>query len=255
MGTEENISFKGAMLPTFCERGFEPILERFCTVLEKQDLQPIETLQGKSLKPIIEGVEKPLLKGFFRPFKMEKIEKITLSNFLLMNKILVTGITALPLDDYDLPMLVLEWAESENTISLLVDFIPLADIVMREDYCAKYLDPLGECWSKYKDLPGVEPNPFAWARKVLGPYHLAGNVPKDNIDNKEKCLKLYQDYLEVWIDLWGNAEPIKDASAKEYSKVRKAKIRKNFLENDEGSKSMAQMIGKDLQELIALCFF
>jgi len=253
MTQEEKIRFKSKALPTFTERGFQPILERMCSVLEKQNLQPIDTLKGRSVKPLSDGVDKPFFKGSFIPFKMEKCEKLALGSFLIMDKILTAAITAIPLDDYEFPMLALEWSETENTISILTGFIPFVDPIMREGYCERYLDPLGEFWSKYKDLPGIAPNPFRWARQILGPYQLFGNVPKDSEQNIKGCLDLFQDYLEVWIALCQKAEPIKEDKVKEDIKSRKARIQKMFVENDEGSKSMGQLIGKDLQELITLC--
>jgi len=252
---EETIHFKSETHPTFTERGFQPILERLCSVLEKQDLQPIDTLQGRSLKPLTDGVDKPFFKGSFIPFKMEKCEKLALGSFLIMDKILVTALTAIPLDDYELPMLALEWSETESLISILVDFIPVVDLVMREGYCERYLDPLEKYWSKYKDLPGIALNPFRWARAIMGPYQLSGNIPKESEENISGGLELFQNYLEVWINLWQSAEPIKDNKVKEEVKIRKARIRRMFVENDEGSKSMGQLIGKDLQELTALCIF
>ena len=82
---------------------------------------------------------------------MEKYEKLTLCSFLIMDKILVAALTAIPLDDYELPMLALEWSETESLMSILVDFIPVVDLVMREGYCERYLDPLEKYWSKYKN--------------------------------------------------------------------------------------------------------
>jgi hypothetical protein len=255
MAQEGKIRFKSEMLPTFTQRGFQPILERLCSVLEKQDLQPMDSLEGKSVKPISEWLETPLLRGFFKPYAMEKCEKLSLSNFLIMDKILVAAITAIPLDGYEFPMMALEWSETENTINVLVDFIPLIDLVMSEGYREIYLDPLEQYWSKYKDLPGMGPNPFAWCRQILSPYYLSGIIPKDSEQNIKGCLELFQNYLEVWIDLCQRAELIADDKARDYIKARKAKIRKIFVENDEGSKSMAQMIGKELQELTARCLF
>ena len=89
----------------------------------------------------------------------------------------------------------------------------------------------------------------------MGPYQLSGNIPKECEENIRGGLELFQNYLKVWINLWQSAEPIKDNRAKEEVKARKARIRKMFMENDEGSKSMAQLIGKELQELTAVCLF
>ena len=255
MAKEEKIRFKSETLPTFAEKGFQPILKRLCRVLEKQELQPIDTLQGKSIKPVSEGVETPLFKGVFRAYKLEKCEKLSLSSFLIMDKILVVAIIAIPSDDYDFPILLLEWSETEDSMELMIDFMPLVDLVMEEGYRGKYLDLLAEYWSKYKDLPGIRPNVFVWARQVLGPYYLSGLIPKESEQNRKECMELFQNYLEAWISLCQKAEPIKDDKIREYIKVRKGKIRKFFVENDEGSKSMAQLIGKDLQELTALCLF
>ncbi|KPJ59392.1 MAG: hypothetical protein AMJ42_02020 [Deltaproteobacteria bacterium DG_8] len=255
MAKEEKIRLKLATLPTLTERGFQPILEVFCSILHKYDLQPIDTLEKKSIKPLSEGVEKPFLKGFFKPFKMEKCEKICLSHCMLMDSILVSALIIIPDDDYELPLLLLEWSETGSAISILVDFLPMVDLVMREDYREKYLDPMNQYWTKYKSLPGMEPNRFAWARQMFSPYYLSGSISKESEKNKEDCIEIINNYLELWISLWQKAEPIKDGNAKEYIRERKTNIRKIFRANDEGAKTMAQMVGQEIIDLLLLCNF
>ena len=69
MVDEEKICFKSENLPTFTERGFQPILKMFCSTLDNYDLQPVDTLEGKSIKPLSDGIEKPfLIKPFLHPF-------------------------------------------------------------------------------------------------------------------------------------------------------------------------------------------
>jgi len=126
---------------------------------------------------------------------------------------------------------------------------------MREDYREKYLDPLDQYWTKYKGLPGMEPNRFAWSRMLFSPYYLSGSMPKENEKSKEYCLEIINNYLELWISLWQKAEPIKDDKTKEYIKERKTKIRKIFRANDEGAKTMAQMVGQEIIDLLLLCNF
>jgi len=255
MSKEEKISFKSEMLPTFSERGFQPILERFCSVLDEHDLQPIDTLEGRSIHPLREGIENPFLKGFFKPYKMDKCEKICLSHCILMDRILVTALITIPDDDHELPMLVLEWSETENSISIVVDFIPLVDLVMREDYREKYLDPLDPYWTKYKGLPGMEPNRFAWSRMLFSPYYLSGAISKENEQNKRDCMDVIKSYLELWINLWQKGEPVEDDATRAYIKERKTKIREIFRANDEGAKTMAQMVGQEIIDLLLLCNF
>jgi hypothetical protein len=255
MGEEERIIFKSENLPTFTERGFQPILKTFCNVLEKQDLEPLNTIQGKSIGTLREGFEKPFFKGFFKPFTMEKVEKLCLTGFIIMDRILLAAVVAIPHDDYELPMLIMEWSETEENMALVADFVPMADLVMRADYQEKYLDPLDTYWSKYKTLPGMEYNRFAWARQMLGPYYLAGCVPKKDEQNIKACMDLFQNYIEVWIDILQKADPVEDDQVKKYIKERKTIILKNFREKDEGAKALEKLAGKELQELTAYSLF
>jgi len=255
MTTEEKICFNSEDLPTFTERGFQPILATFCSVLEKQQLDPIEIIEGKSIKPLSDGVDKPFLKGFFKPYKMGKCEKICLCNCILMNKILTSAVIAIPQDGYDFPMLVLEYSETDNTISVVVDFVPMVDLVMYEDYRTKYLDHLDQYWTKYNALKGMAPNRFAWTRMMFSPYYLSGAVPKENEQNIKDCLDIIKNYFHLWMELHEKAEPLEDEKAKEYVKARKAQIRKIFRANDEGAKSMVQMVGSEIIELLLLCSF
>ncbi|HUT83453.1 MAG TPA: hypothetical protein VMX95_02295 [Thermodesulfobacteriota bacterium] len=251
----EQIFFKSETLPTFTERGFQPILETFCKELDTLELQPIDTIEGKSIKLLRDGIERPFLKGYFKTYQTDKCEKITICNCILMERILTSAVIAIPNDDYELPMLVLEWSETESVISVVVDYIPLVDLVMREDYRVKYLDPLDQYWTKYKELPGMAPNRFAWSRMLFSPYYHSGHIPKQDEKNIKASLELMQNYLELWIDLCKKAEPITDDTHKEHVKARKARIRKIFRDNDEGAKSLLQMVGKEIIDILLLCSF
>jgi hypothetical protein len=251
----EKILFKTEELPTFTERGFQPILETFCSTIGTQELQPIETIEGKSIKLLSDGVAQPFFTGFFKPYTMDKCEKISICNCILMDRILVSGLIAIPHDDYEFPMLVLEWSETDSVISVVVDYIPLADMVMREDYRHTYLDQLDPYWNKYKDMPGMAPNRFAWSRMLFSPYYLSGHVPKQNDRNAAACLDIMRDYLTRWMDIRAQAEPVRDETIKRAITERKTRIRNIFRANDEGAKTMTQMVGKELIDTLLLCSF
>jgi len=255
MAEENTIVFKSEQISTFTERGFQPIVETFCSMLNDNIGAPIDTLEEKSVQQLRDGIEFPFMKGVFKVYAMDKCEKITLSNCIMMDRILACAVTAIPADDYELPIPVLEWSETENVISVLVDFIPAVDLAMRQDYREKYLDPLEQYWTKYKDFPGMEPNRFAWTRQLLSPYYLCAHISKEDEENKKLCVDIFKDYLGVWLGLWQNAEPVKDEQSKKYSISRKAQIRKIFRDNDEGAKSMRQMIGEETVDAILLCNF
>jgi len=249
------INFKSEEIPTFEERGFQPILRTFLNTLEKLSLQPLDTIEGKSIKLLRDGVEKPFFTGVFKPYRAEKCEKITICNCILMERILTSTVIAIPSDDYEFPMLVLEWSETESVISVVADYVPLVDMVMHEAYRMKYLDPLDPYWTKYKELPGMAPNRFAWSRMLFSPYYLSGHISKQDGSNIRACLQLMQDYLDLWLTLYEKAEPITDNAHKKYVKERKTQVRKIFRENDEGAKSLLQMVGKEIIDVLLLCSF
>jgi hypothetical protein len=252
---EHTIHFKSETLPTFAERGFVPILETFCRPLADCDLEPIDAVEGKSITLLSEGIDSPFLKGFFKCYRMDRCEKICLCNCILMDRILTSALIVIPHDDYELHMLILEWSETEDTISVVVDLIPLVDLVMREDYRETYLAPLDQYWTKYKSLPGMVPNRFVWSRMMFSPYYLSGAMSKENGEHKRDCLDIMKSYLGVWMNQWENAAPIEDSQTKRYVKERKTRIRQIFRANDEGAKSMAQMVGQDVIDVLLLCSF
>lgn len=255
MSTGDTIAFQGEELPTFADKGFMSILPTFCSALDAYTLEPIDTVEGISIKPLSEGIDKPFMKGFFKPFGMDKVEKICVANCILMDRILVSALIVIPGDDYDLPMLVLEWSETEDVISVLVDFVPLADPIMAEGYREKYLDVLDQDWAKYSELPWMKPNRFAWCRMLMSPYYLSGAAPKESEQNKKDCLEIISKYLQSWITLWQEAAPIQDEQEKGAIKKRKDRLRAIFRANDEGAKTMEQMLGKEIIEMLLLCNF
>jgi hypothetical protein len=70
MAEEKTILFQGEDFPTFAERGFKPILTRFCEPLQGFAMQPIHAIEGKSVQPFWEGVDTPFLKAYIRPYSM-----------------------------------------------------------------------------------------------------------------------------------------------------------------------------------------
>ncbi len=255
MADEDKILFQGEYFPTFSGRGFKPILKRFCEPLQGAAMRPIRTIEGKSVQPFWDGMDTPFLQGNIRPYAMEKCEKVSVCNCILMNRILTGALIAFPDADHDLPVLVLEWNETESVISLVCDLVPVVDLVMHEEYRAKYLDGLEQYWMKYKNLPGMVPNRFAWVRTMFSPYHLSGAIPKDTEQNVNECFAIIDDYLGHWINLWKAASPVADAKMRDYVRERIKKMRVIFRTGDEGAKTLAQMIGQETIDLLLTCNF
>ena len=80
MNGKGRILFKSEYLSSFTERGFLPILEMYCKCLEKQDLKPLDTIGGKSVKQVRDGINTKYFNGVFKPYQMKKCEKITVSS-------------------------------------------------------------------------------------------------------------------------------------------------------------------------------
>jgi hypothetical protein len=172
-----------------------------------------------------------------------------------MNRILTAALIIFPHDDYDLPILVMEWNETEKTISLVIDLVPTVDLVMYDDYRTKYIDGLEQYWMKYKSLSGMEPNRFAWVRMMFSPYYLSGSLSKDKEKNIDDSLGIIKSYLDYWLTQRESAVPIADENMKAYIKNRKQKMREHFRSGDEGAKTLAQMVGQETMDLLLTCNF
>jgi hypothetical protein len=240
--------------------GFQPMSppKAYLEVLNQKDygLQPLEEFAGiniaahkKEVEEKMKGMDSSMMiRGESRYFCTDKIEKISFGWSVIRKALVAGACMGWPRDDYDFPILTLDWDESLKHVHIIADFMPLTDIVMNDWYREKYLDGIEPIYKQYTDLLDAPPNPINWFRSLSSPYVISG---KPDADPQRTRIKRAQDCLVVYFKYWldeivAKAEPIKDPAHKEYVNKRKAKMRDVLRRKDPGGAPIAAMIGKEL---------
>ena len=245
-------------IPTIEGLGFQPLSpgKAYWQVVKGYNMKPLEEFAGINIaefkKEMAENVENMgpsrLMRGDTQYFCSDKIEKISFGWTVLRKSIVASGCMGWPRDDYEFPILTLDWDESEKHVHIIADFMPLTDIVVNDWYREKYLDGIETSYKQYTDLLDAPPNPINWFRSFTSPYVIAG---KPDADPGRTVVKRALDCLVVYLKYWmeeivAKAEPVKDPAHKEYVNKKKAKIRDILKRKDPGGPPMVALMGKEL---------
>jgi len=238
--------------------GFQPLSppKGYWEILKDYDFEPLEEFEGvniaehkKKVEEKMKGMDSSMImRGGSQYFQSDKIEKISFGWSIIRKSIVAGGCMGWPRDDYDFPVLTLDWDESIKHVHTIADFIPLTDIVMNDWYREKYLDGIESTYKQYTDLLDAPPNPINWFRSLTSPYLISGK-PDAGQDRAmvKRALDCLVAYLKYWLEeIVAKSEPIKDPEHKEYVSKRKAKIRDVLRRKDPGGAPMAAMMGKEL---------
>ena len=185
--------------------------------------------------------------GFARCYTAEKLLKMYQSRFTFFGQMSVDVFGLVPAPEYDLPIFMFDWSESEDSIFYVCDFYPTDDPGRNQNYLAKYLyEPLDELYQSCSTIPGLRPIPLHWVRALNSPYMITGNVEKQPRENIGRLFNCTIDYLRAWIGLWMKAVPC-DMQSQQMQLVteRRRVLRDLYLANDPGSGSINKFIGEE----------
>ncbi|HUT83447.1 MAG TPA: hypothetical protein VMX95_02265 [Thermodesulfobacteriota bacterium] len=232
----------------FNKEGDIPYLKKIAEILEPLNPQMVNTYTGKSLDPLSKGFDFPMAKGSVRVYQTEKIGKILIVNFLIMESIATVNCGAYPKDDYDFPVLLSERNVylDKGIVQIHSDFAPLADLSLNWDYAERYHKPLEEIYKKYREVPGVRSHEYPWFSALCSPYIVAGKIEKEH---RQEIFECQITYLKTYVDMVQRAEPQKDPQKKEYALRKKMAIPRNVVTNSPDMRAMERMFGKERADL------
>jgi len=229
------------------------------------ELVPLETYQGMDTRPAWE-FKTPMASGFYQPYLIKgdsKIEKITIGELHYMRRAKYCILNMTASDDYDLPIYACEFDESAPRLAVTIDFMPLADIAVHEEYGERYLDPLAGLWRKYRTIPGFTKEgrclvqrrygPWPWARETLSPYCLDGKI--EEREDRKKVMEAIVEYTRVWLDLWRKAKPISDPEYKQEILMRKKTMQRYYRDRDPGGEVLKKIFGEGKHRLFVSLVF
>jgi NAD-dependent dihydropyrimidine dehydrogenase PreA subunit len=185
--------------------------------------------------------------GFARCYQADKLLKMYQSRFTFFSAMCVDVFGLVPAPEYDLPIFMFDWSESEDSIFFICDFYPTDDPGRNQDYLARYLyEPLEELYQSYSSIPGLQPIPLHWVRALNSPYMITGHVEKEPRENIGRLLNCTLDYLRAWLGLWKTAAACEPASPHmQLVAQRRRVLRDLYLENDPGIGSINKFIGEE----------
>lgn len=224
-------------------KGFEPqpYPESTWPHVKELDLKRLTEIEGEDLTPLQEGVKKPMAEGLFRHFYNEKIEKLA-HMWVLISRSIAGGMwMGWPNDEFDFPALVLAWEESKKRLHIIIDVLPLVDVVEYEWYREKYLDGIEPAYNEYKDLIGP-PSTYRWFRAQQGPYHIFDGPSMQ----RERALECQIEYLKHWVEVVKKAEPVEDGEYKTYANRRKRLLMTQLRQRDPLGSVLLRVLGPEL---------
>ncbi|MBI5375866.1 MAG: hypothetical protein HZA77_10555 [Candidatus Schekmanbacteria bacterium] len=173
-----------------------------------------------------------VIEGAVQHFKSEKIEKIAYGRYL-MTGVEINGVSIIPADNYDLPIFACNLSSTPRGINMDVDFYGTKDPIVNYNYLEKYYSPLKETYDEFLKLAQVKPleSDFFWSRTMRSPYFIKGLCPEPD---SAPFINLSMKRLIKWLDLWKEAQPVKDEAEAGLIKKRKSMIRKVTAEGDPG---------------------
>ena len=224
-----------------------PYPQKTWPLLKDLGLKKLEEIEGEDLRVLQEGITKPMIKGAFRHFYNDKIEKLAHMWVLISGSIAGGMWMGWPNENYDYPALVMAWEESKKRLHIIIDLMPMVDVVEYESYREKYLDPIEPVFNEYKDLIGP-PSTYRWFRAQLGPY----NIFDGPSGQRERALTCQMEYIKHWAELVKNAEPMEDGPYKEYVNKRKRTIQLQLRQRDPLGSVLIRTMGEELGKKCAI---
>ena len=179
-------------------------------------LAPCEPVQlgrykGTDLKAACAvALQSPPVSGVCEAYETAKLEKIGLCSFVTDARVQYGICVIVPKADYDLPLFVSRWEETERDIAMLVDLIPSVDALMHEHYREKYVDSMGDLWDKFSHLPGICPEENDAVRSVCSIIYTAARVPVENPGMRQAVFAPHSAYLKRYCGFVESAEAVSD---------------------------------------------
>ena len=156
-----------------------------------------------------------------------------------------------PEEGYDFPVLWANLTRFPGVNILIVDFIPLQDIVMSPDYAEEYVEPLKEVKATVLNevLAGAVFDKAVDVRSLavyaFSPYKTSIMIASNGLNSLSDALA---EYCEAYIELVDSAEILADGPDKNYSEEKMAAFLSLFRENDPGYVYMIKAFGQEVTD-------
>jgi len=223
---------------------FTPILKELNDLL--QELNPVQVYEYEEVDiREFDDFEIEGEKCYARLYKADKVEKIGVVNMNFFGLMTAKVLSIRPTPEYDIPLYILDWDESEEHIFFICDLTPSDDPGRNVTYLTNYLyNTLEDLYQRYCTIPGLKNSVFHWVRATSSPYVITGTIKKKPWKNIDMIFNCARDYLKAWIKICKEAQ-LQDPNS-DYMKLvheRRETIRGLLREYDPGLGPLKKFLG------------
>jgi NAD-dependent dihydropyrimidine dehydrogenase PreA subunit len=230
---------------------FTPILEDLNSLLQQVNPVQVYTCEGADVSSF-DNFTVENEPCYARVYQTDTIEKIGISRMNFFGLMTANVLSIRPARNYDLPMFIMDWDESEEHIFFICDLTPSVDPGTNIPYLTNYLyNPLEDLYQKYSTIPGLKNSVFHWVRATSSPYIISGTIRKKFQKSVDMISDCARDYLNAWLALCKTASP-RDPDSDYMKRVheRRKTVRRLLQENDPGMGPLNKFLGNEKARLI-----
>lgn len=229
-----------------------PYVDKLMDHLGMLSLNRMTEWQGKDISPA-STLDQDGIKGGCHAYSADNARKIAIGSFMVHDATQYGLCTIFPAPGQRLPIFLSRWEEQADEVVFLVDFIPTVDFLVDEDYRKTFLEPMGEHWERFGNLPGTCPEENDAVRSVCSIIYNAARVPIEREGMRMAALAPHTKYLEQYIEFLKTAAPAEEEK-KQKEIQRKVTSVKNIL-GENFQQHMESIAGCDTAQLLRTIFF
>jgi len=195
----------------------------------------------------------PGMESMLKVFSTDKIEKAALASFRLEDGLHFGLCTIFPKTEYRMPVFLSRWEERHSDIQALVDFMPTVDILQDREFREQYIEPMGQFWEKYANLPGIWPEEHDKLRSACSIIYTATRTSIEREGMRLALFAPHTEYLKNYAAFAGTAVPVTEM-AKQQEVCRKTEALRALLHQcfRELMSGMAGFSGDRLEKILSI---
>ncbi len=183
-------------------------------------------------------------------YQADKVKKITISKHSHGESGAGTVVLIVADDEYDLPFIVVDVAFDFGEKGKIFTEFEAKPLVKDEESTRKYVDP----FRKWREALGKLPAEPVTAFGEVGEFLKANVSPTEYVRlipdaYTDEVLKFADQFLDIFLDIYRKAEPVKDVQRKRKMDAFRSEYNKHVLEEDPSGVMLTEAFGRQTAQL------
>jgi 15,16-dihydrobiliverdin:ferredoxin oxidoreductase len=183
-------------------------------------------------------------------YQADKVKKITIGNHTIGEVGAGSLIMIVADDEYDLPFIVVDIAFDSGAKGEIFTEFEAKPLVKDEESTRKYVEPFQKWRQELDKLPGEPPSGAGevgeFLKANMSPNEYLRLIPSEYAD---EVLKFADQFFDIFIDIYQNAEPVKDTERRRKMQAFRKEYNKHVLEEDPSGVMLMNVFGRETAEL------